>query len=129
MGLRTNRFQAGVCRRVLAAELGDAAAARICAEAGVADVAALLPAGPRDFAALAAELQPFVDLYRALLKHAERETALSLIRTCIIDSGSVSHSAEATTEAAPDAQPLTLTSPPPAGFSMPAGEMSLEPSR
>lgn len=92
----------------------------------MADAPALLPAGPRDFAALAAELQPFVDLYRALLKHVARETALALIRTCIIDSGSVSHSAEAADETAPAAtepQPLTLTSPPPAGFSMPAGEM------
>jgi L-2-amino-thiazoline-4-carboxylic acid hydrolase len=119
-----NRFHAGVCQRVLAAELGAAAAARICTEAGVADLPTVLPAGPRDFDALARELQPFVDLYRSLLGHTSREAALALIRACIIDSGSVSHSAEASaSEAAHTPQPLTLTSPPPAGFSMPDDEM------
>ena len=122
--MRSNRFQALVCERVIAAELGASAAARICREAGVTDLPALLPAGPRDFSALARELQPFVELYRALLAHAPRETALALIRACIIESGSVSHSAEAeVSTAGSEPQPLTLTSPPPAGFSMPAAEL------
>jgi hypothetical protein len=87
--------------------------------AGVANLPESLPAGPRDLAALTAELHPFVVVYRVLLQQCERECALAIMRVAIIDSGRTSHSAaqEAQTSLtiSPD-QPLVLTSPPPPNF-------------
>ena len=122
--MRTNRYQSAVCRDILAAELGGARAAALFAETGADAPPALLPNGPRDLAALAAELQPFVDLYRALQRIVPQTRALALIRDCVIESGKVSHSAEAMEhETPPQDAPLNLTSPPAPGFALPADEL------
>jgi hypothetical protein len=120
--MRPNRFQLEVCHRILSTALGAARADAIVRASGTANVPVRLPAAPRDLAALARELQPFVDVYRASLAHVSREEALALARACIIESGAVSHSADAAAESVPVdavAQPLNLTSPPPPGFNMP----------
>lgn len=87
-----------------------------------------LPEGPRDLNALANELQPFVTLYHALLERSDRETALVITRQAIIESGIVSHSADAAlgivTYEPEGIKPLNLTSPPPAGFQISAAELA-----
>jgi hypothetical protein len=114
--LRPNRVQAGVCRQAVADVLGEAAAAEVLREAAMADLPEHLPAVPRDLTALAAELQPFVRLYRALLSRTDRPTALGIVRRAIVGSGAVSHTHDAETQRAGTGEALNLTSPPPAGF-------------
>jgi hypothetical protein len=127
--MRPNRVQPEVCREAVAAALGADAAAAILAETGIADLPIMLPSGPRDLDALQAELQPFVDLYRAVLARAGRDVALAVTRRAIIDSGITSHSASTEAQeqavAAPSGaapapavaeEPLNLTSPPSPGF-------------
>ncbi len=115
--LRPNRVQSRVCRQAIAERLGEETAAAVLREAAIADLPERLPAAPRDLQALSKELQPFVDLYRALLSCTDRQTALGIVRRAIVDSGAVSHAhdAAAQREAAASAG-LNLTSPPPAGF-------------
>jgi hypothetical protein len=113
---------------VVSATLGEATANNILVESGVDDLPDELPSGPRDLEALARELQPFVDLYRVLLKHTDREMALQIMRRAIIESGAVSHASDATPSQPPpagggDVRPLNLTSPPPEGFVMSDGDM------
>ena len=122
--LRPNRVQPVVCQRIIADVLGADEATRLCHLAGLADLPERLLSGPRDLTALSHELQPFVDLYRALQTSVDQTQSLALIRTCIINSGLVSHASDADT---PDtstrrtpATPLNLTSPPPAGFTISA---------
>ncbi|MDQ7828869.1 MAG: L-2-amino-thiazoline-4-carboxylic acid hydrolase [Armatimonadota bacterium] len=131
---RPHRVQKAVCRRAVAAALGEEAAAAILRETGIAALPEDLPAGPRDLAALRRELQPFVDLYRAVLARSDRETALRVARDAIVGSGLRSHAEAAAaqrramastpagadwwTDAAPG-PPLNLTSPPPPGFRAP----------
>jgi hypothetical protein len=122
--MRPNRFQTHECRRILNGALGETRAQAIAQASGIDAIPALLDSGPRDLDALARELQPFVDVYRALLDAVPREQALALIRQCIIASGTVSHSADAVAGPADSAgQPLNLTSPPLPGFSLPAAEL------
>ncbi len=123
--MRTNRFQSTVCRTILSAELGAVRAEALLIETGADATPALLPSGPRDLAALSAELQPFVDVYRALQRSLPQARALALIRDCVIESGKVSHSSEAGPQAdeSQDAPPLNLTSPPEPGFALPANEL------
>lgn len=140
--MRTNRVQPRVCRPIVASVLGDELAETILCESGIDNLPDQLPSGPRDLEALSHELQPFVDLYRVLLHHTDRETALGIMRSTIIESGRVSHTSDATPSqpfdpssfgAAQDGsglragspstgrgalQPLNLTSPPPEGFAM-----------
>ena len=114
--MRLNRVQPAACRAAITERLGAAIAEQVLAATGIANLPAVLPSGPRDFAALAAELQPFVHLYRELEQRAGRTTALEIARRAIIDSGLASHAAEETSggqQPQPGAgQPLTLTSPP-----------------
>lgn len=119
--MRLNRVQPAVCRRVLSEALGEADAEAILQRTGIAPLPALLPSRPRDLAALSMELQPFVDLYRALQQVRPQAVALQIIRTCIIESGLVSHAADQDEpgEAQPKDEgdgPLNVTSPPPVGF-------------
>jgi hypothetical protein len=123
--MRPNRVQPEVCRASVEAALGAEIAAAIMAETGIADLPASLPSQPRDLDALQAELQPFVDLFRALLARAGRDVALAITRRAIVDSGIQSHGASTAAQeqaaAAPTAsrdpdEPLNLTSPPPPGF-------------
>jgi L-2-amino-thiazoline-4-carboxylic acid hydrolase-like protein len=123
--MRPNRVQPEICRASVAAELGPDVAVAVMRETGIADLPELLPSGPRDLEALQAELQPFVDLYRAVLARAGRDVALVVARRAIVDSGIASHAASTETQeravAVPDAprdtnEPLNLTSPPPPGF-------------
>lgn len=129
MVMRLNRVQPAVCRRVLSETLGKSEADAILQRARVAQLPALLPSQPRDLSALSLELQPFVDLYRALQQTQSQETALALTRRCIIESGLVSHAADqdqdgnqtadkiAEVHAHTEAEsPLNVTSPPPPGF-------------
>jgi hypothetical protein len=115
---------------VLLSAFDEATARTILQESCVDPLPHLLPSTPRDLDALAHELQPFVNLYRVLQQHTEQEMALALIRRCIIESGLVSHSAEALTPRHQNGDPspvrtgegseapLNLTSPPPPGFAM-----------
>ncbi len=123
--MRPNRYQSTVCRHILSAELGAARAEALLLETGADVPPALLPSSPRDLDALSAELQPFVDVYRALQRLLPQDRALALIRECVIESGKVSHSAEATApdSAQQNAPPLNLTSPPEPGFALPADEL------
>lgn len=124
--MRSNRFQSTICREILGRELGTERAEELLAETGANAPPALLPDGARDLAALAAELQPFVDVYRALQKVVTQDRALTLIRDCVIESGKVSHSADAVTPvnlAHEETPPLNLTSPPAPGFALPADEL------
>ncbi len=134
MAMRLNRVQPAVCRRVLAEALGDNEAQAILQRTGVAQLPAMLPSRPRDLSALSLELQPFVDLYRALQQVRPQDIALQLVRACIIESGLVSHAAdqdesvEAQDHAVDDAEaaleaPLNVTSPPPVGFKATAAEL------
>jgi L-2-amino-thiazoline-4-carboxylic acid hydrolase len=122
--MRTNRFQVSVCLDILSAAFDPATARAMLESAHAMAIPATLPSGPRDLAALSRELQPFVDVYRALQLRVPHEQAIALIRQCIIDSGAVSHAA--TSESAPSAQsqPLNLTSPPAPGFSLPPDELA-----
>jgi len=119
---RPNRVQGSVCRRALADALGEAAAEAVIRETGIDQLPERLPLGPRDLDALGRELQPFVDLYRAVLARSDRETALRVARDAILESGRVSHAGdasaqrEAVTSGAPAASAMNLTSPPPQGF-------------
>lgn len=116
---RPNRFQAQACQHILAEQLGPAIATSVLVAAGVADLPAVLPAGPRSRAQLTAELAAFVRLYHALQRTCNAATALALIRRCIIESGAVSHSEAAQSQASATlapGQPLNLTSPPVPGF-------------
>jgi hypothetical protein len=124
---RPHRCQAAACRAALADAFGPAQAEEILAASGVAELPTSLPAGPRDLAALAAELRPFVALYRELLRRCDRATALAVARRAIIDSGVASHAAAEGSQAAQPlapGEPLVLTSPPPPGFS--AGAEALQ---
>ena len=123
--MRTNRFQSTVCRSILSAELGAERAEALLIESGADMRPALLPSGPRDLAALSAELKPFVDVYRALQRSMPQARALALIRDCVIESGKDSHSSEATPQPEPaqEAPPLNLTSPPKPGFALPGQEL------
>ncbi|MDR7554732.1 MAG: L-2-amino-thiazoline-4-carboxylic acid hydrolase [Armatimonadota bacterium] len=129
--LRPHRVQKQVCRAAVADVLGPAVAEVVLQETGIADLPETLPAAPRDLAALAAELAPFVALYRALLHRCDRQTALRIVRRAIVESGLIGHahaaqappegpSAAQSPRAAPAADPsgpgLSLTSPPPPGF-------------
>jgi hypothetical protein len=114
--LRPNRVQARVCRQAIAEVLGDETAAAILRQAAITDLPESLPAAPRDLSALSKELQPFVDLYRALLSRTNRETALSIVRRAIVHSGAVSHAHAAAAPRAAAEEGLSLTSPPPPGF-------------
>ncbi len=123
--MRPNRVQKAVCREAVAEVLGRDAAEIVLHEAGIAGLSDVLPAGPRDLAALSVELQPFVDLYRALLARTDRETALRVSRRAIVESGVTSHAHDAVAqrqagreaqEPAAAGKGLNLTSPPPPGF-------------
>ncbi len=129
--MRPNRVQKQVCRHAIAAALGEVEAEAVLRQTGIADLPDLLPAGPRDLDTLLKELQPFVDLYRAVLARADREVALTVARRAIVDSGLQSHAHDAQSQPAgvsppAAAQPqtavpgeghgLNLTSPPPPGF-------------
>lgn len=123
IAMRLNRVQPAVCRRVLTEALGETEAEAILRRTGVALLPALLPSRPRDLPALSLELQPFVDLYRALQRVRPQDVALQLIRMCIIESGLASHAADQDegTQAQDNAtdeseSPLNVTSPPPIGF-------------
>ena len=118
--MRPNRVQSIICQQVLAKTLGEPEARRLLQMADIDQLPTLLPAGPRDLSTLAHELQPFVTLYRALQTALDLDQAivLGLIRQCIIESGLVSHTSDATAAASAQAQPLNLTSPPPEGFVM-----------
>jgi hypothetical protein len=119
--------QREVCRRVVSEALGAAAAEAVLREAGISDLPDRLPSGPRDLDALHAELQPFVDLYRAVLARAGRDVALSVARRAIIESGVTSHAhatiAQEHAKAFAADEPLNLTSPPPPGFQSSAEEL------
>jgi L-2-amino-thiazoline-4-carboxylic acid hydrolase len=120
--MRPNRCQPSACRAAIAEALSPALADSVLTASGVADLPSALPGGPRDLAALTAELRPFVALHRELLLRCDHATALAITRRAIIDSGIVSHGAaqESHQDAAPaPGDPLVLTSPPPAGFSAP----------
>jgi hypothetical protein len=136
--MRPHRVQKSVCRRVVAAALGDHAAEALLRETGIASLPEMLPAGPRDLAALADELRPFVELYRAVEARAGREVALGIARAAIVESGRVTHAHDAGAghhrgavpeEPAADGSgaaaetPLPLTSPPPPGFTAAAVEL------
>ncbi len=132
--LRPNRVQKAVCREAVAGALGEQAAEAVLRETGIAGLPDMLPAGPRDLAALSEELQPFVDLYRAVLARTDRETALRVARRAIVESGVTSHAYDAVAqrqaaggrpamhqpiepeEPAAKGKGLNLTSPPPPGF-------------
>ncbi len=126
--MRPNRVQKQVCRQAVAASLGEVEAEVVLRQTGIADLPDFLPVGPRDLDALLKELQPFVDLYRAVLARADREVALAVARRAIVESGLQSHAHDAATQqqagASPQAaaepqaaaQGLNLTSPPPPGF-------------
>lgn len=131
-GMRPNRVQKQVCRHAVAGALGEVEAEAVLRQTGIADLPDLLPAGPRDLDTLLKELQPFVDLYRAVLARVDREVALAVARRAIVDSGLQSHAHDAEAQQqvaasqqiagqAPAAVPgggqgLNLTSPPPPGF-------------
>jgi hypothetical protein len=140
--LRPNRVQRQVCRRAVAAALGDDVAEAVLRETGIADLPEELPAEPRDLDALARELQPFVDLYRAVLARSTRETALQVSRQAIVGSGMTSHASDAAAQqtqtdepttlagrgpaAPPSGRGLNLTSPPPPGFRATPEELQRE---
>lgn len=123
--MRPHRVQAAACNAVLSEALDAARAADLLAASGINRLPALLPEGPRDLAALAAELQPFVTLYRLLLATIDQPAALAIMRRVIIDAGRVSHAADA---GGPDmhdgSRPLVLTSPPPPGFAATPDELA-----
>jgi hypothetical protein len=121
--LRPNRVQPRVCRRVLAEALGAAAAAAVLEETAIAGLPEWVAVGPRDLAALAAELDPFVRLYRALLARTDRATALAVARRAIVESGAIGHAHAAVAQRGGDEEGLNLTSPPPPGFRAPADEL------
>lgn len=122
--MRPNRAQPEICRQAVAAALGAEIADAVLRETGIAELPVSLPSGPRDLDALQVELQPFVDLYRAVLARAGRDVALSVTRRAIIDCGITSHAASTMAQervappaAPPNAhEPLNLTSPPAPGF-------------
>ncbi len=116
--MRPHRCQPAACQAAISTVLGIVVAEQIMLDTGIATLPAELPNGPRDKAQLAAELQPFATLYRQLLHHTERETALAIMRRAIIDSGSVSHANSAANQPLElqAGEPLVLTSPPPPGF-------------
>lgn len=132
--LRPNRVQKAVCRDAVADALGHAAADAVMQETGIWRLLDMLPAGPRDLEALTEELQPFVDLYRAVRSRTDQETALRVARRAIVESGVTSHAHDAVTQRQASGgrpamhQPiepepldvggkgLNLTSPPPPGF-------------
>jgi hypothetical protein len=120
--MRPNRVQPQICSQVLLSALDKDTVHTILRESGVAQLPHQLPSAPRDLAALARELQPFVALYRALQNHTNPDTALALIRQCIIQSGLASHAADQDSSNHPsplsNPQPLNLTSPPLPGFAM-----------
>jgi hypothetical protein len=117
---RPNRVQGSVCRRAVADALGDTVAEVVMRETGIERLPERLPAGPRDLDTLGRELQPFVDLYRAVLTRSDRDTALRVARHAILESGRVSHAGDASAQrgeiTAGDDAGLNLTSPPPPGF-------------
>lgn len=121
-GLRPNRVQKAVCREAVAAQLGVDAAEAVLAETGISGLPDHLPDGPRDLATLARELQPFVDLYRAVMTRAGNAVALSVARQCIVRSAAVGFSRDAEVQrdevagATERVGGLNLTSPPPPGF-------------
>ncbi|MDR7497037.1 MAG: L-2-amino-thiazoline-4-carboxylic acid hydrolase [Armatimonadota bacterium] len=117
-GTRPHRVQQAACRRAVAEVLGEAEAETVLREAGIAGLPDTLPAAPRDLEALHAELQPFVDLYRAVRARAGREVALAVARRAIVESGRVSHALAAERQRTADDPdgPLNVTSPPPPGF-------------
>ena len=115
--LRPNRVQKAVCREAVAEALGAPAADAVLRETGIVKLVDMVPAGPRDLDALTAELQPFVDLYRAMLKRTDRDTTLRVVRRAIIQSGVNSHAHDVVAQPeAPGGKGLMLTSPPPPGF-------------
>jgi hypothetical protein len=132
--VRPNRVQKAVCREAITEVLGDTVADAVLRETGIAGLLDMLPAGPRDLEALTEELQPFVDLYRAVLARADRETALRVARRAIVESGVTSHAHDAVAQrqssggrpamhqpiepepADAGGKGLQLTSPPPPGF-------------
>jgi hypothetical protein len=118
MPTRPNRCQPTVCRTALVEALGLEMAGAVLAETGIADLPERLPSGPRDIAALTAELAPFVRLYRTVWQHAGQEAALTVTRRAIIESGRTSHGEASDTQPAAPApgEPLNLTSPPPPAF-------------
>ncbi|MGQ0569677.1 MAG: L-2-amino-thiazoline-4-carboxylic acid hydrolase [Armatimonadota bacterium] len=133
MKLRPNRVQPSVVQAILSEALGQEAAAAILKHAGIAGLPDHVPSGPRDLDLLAAELAPFVRLYRTLQERIDTKSALALVRRAIIESGLVTHSADVTAQqtavaagrqeeyphTAREVEPLNLVSPPPPGFSMP----------
>ncbi len=119
---RPNRVQKQACRQAVAEILGDAEAEAILSEARIADLPDVLPSGPRDLDSLLNELQPFVDLYRAVLRRADQKVALAVARQAIVRSGLESHSHDAASQPG-ETQGLNLTSPPPPGFHADPGEL------
>lgn len=119
MSIRANRFQSAACHAAITAILGEPTADVVMRASGTANLPQTLPSGPRDLAALTAELHPFVAVYHQLLHYCERERALAIMRVAIIDSGRTSHGAaqeaQATQALSPN-EPLILTSPPPPDF-------------
>ncbi|MDR7545233.1 MAG: L-2-amino-thiazoline-4-carboxylic acid hydrolase [Armatimonadota bacterium] len=122
-GLRPHRVQKQACRAAVAAVLGEEAADELMLETGIAGLSDLLPDGPRDLAALSEELQPFVDLYRAVAARTGRDVALAAARQAIVRSAIVGFASEDEAlrrEVAGGQRPaeprLNLTGPPPAGF-------------
>jgi hypothetical protein len=127
--LRPNRVQKTVCRQAVAQALGDEAAEIVLRDTGIDSLPDALPAAPRDLDALARELQPFVELYRAVLARSDRETALRVSRQAIVGSGLTSHAGDAAAQkqAAPtEGRGLNLTSPPPPGFRATAEDLRRE---
>jgi hypothetical protein len=116
--MRPHRVQKAVCRRAVAEALGEAEAEAVLREAGIATLPDVLPTAPRDLEALGRELQPFVDLYRAVRGRAGGEVALAVARRAIVESGRVSHARAAERQRTADEPdgPLDVTSPPPPGF-------------
>jgi hypothetical protein len=107
----------------VAEALGEAVAAVVVEETAIAGLPEWVAVGPRDLAALAAELDPFVRLYRVLLGRTDRATALAVARRAIVESGAVGHAHAAVAQRRGDQEGLNLTSPPPTGFQTSADEL------
>jgi hypothetical protein len=121
--LRPHRVQKRACRAAVAEVLGEEAADALMLETGIVGLPDLLPDGPRDLTALCQELQPFVDLYRAVAARTGRQVALAAARQAIIRSAVVGFASEDDAlrrEVAGGGRPaeprLNLTGPPPPGF-------------
>jgi len=128
--LRPHRVQKQACWSAVAQVLGQEAADALLRETGIAGLPDLLPDGPRDLTALSRELQPFVDLYRAVGARAGREAALAVARQAIVRSaiaGFASEDDALRREVAGGGRPaqprLNLTGPPPPGFRAAAEEL------